>query len=272
MRITRLGQGVDRTGRLDPEAIERTVAVLREYREVMDDLGVDRRADRGDLGGPRRGQPRRVLRRRRPTILGVRPGAADRRRKRRRLSLPRRHRRPRPELTGRSSWSTSAAARPSSCSAPTSAESSISIDMGCVRLTEKYLHARPARCPRSCRKRLAVVEQHLDDVPREVPARRRRRPGSSGWPARSPPWPRSRSACPSTTATRIHHFVLTRAAAEDVFRTLATESLADRIAQPRAGAGPRRRHRRRLLRARRRSCATSASTSAWCRSPTSSTA
>ena len=31
---------------------------------------------------------------------------------------------------------------------------------------------------------------------------------------------------------RIHHFVLTRAAAEDVFRTLATEKRADRIHNP----------------------------------------
>jgi exopolyphosphatase/guanosine-5'-triphosphate,3'-diphosphate pyrophosphatase len=30
----------------------------------------------------------------------------------------------------------------------------------------------------------------------------------------------------------IHHFVLTRAAAEDVFRTLATERLADRLHNP----------------------------------------
>jgi exopolyphosphatase/guanosine-5'-triphosphate,3'-diphosphate pyrophosphatase len=40
MRITRLGQGVDRTGRLAAEAIDRTVAVLAEFREVMDRLGV----------------------------------------------------------------------------------------------------------------------------------------------------------------------------------------------------------------------------------------
>ena len=42
MRITRLGQGVDATGRLAPEAIDRCVAVLAEYREVMDRLGVGR--------------------------------------------------------------------------------------------------------------------------------------------------------------------------------------------------------------------------------------
>ena len=40
MRITRLGQGVDATGRLAPEAVERTLAVLGQYRAVMDDLGV----------------------------------------------------------------------------------------------------------------------------------------------------------------------------------------------------------------------------------------
>jgi exopolyphosphatase/guanosine-5'-triphosphate,3'-diphosphate pyrophosphatase len=42
MRITRLGQGVDATGRLDPEAIARCTAVLAEFRLVMDDLGVGR--------------------------------------------------------------------------------------------------------------------------------------------------------------------------------------------------------------------------------------
>ena len=42
MRITRLGQGVDATGRLDPEAIERTLDVLREFRQAMDEHGVER--------------------------------------------------------------------------------------------------------------------------------------------------------------------------------------------------------------------------------------
>jgi exopolyphosphatase/guanosine-5'-triphosphate,3'-diphosphate pyrophosphatase len=40
MRITRLGQGVDRTHTLAPDAVERTLVVLREYRAVMDRLGV----------------------------------------------------------------------------------------------------------------------------------------------------------------------------------------------------------------------------------------
>lgn len=39
MEIVRLGQGVDRTGRLDPEALARTLDALRDYEKVIDDLG-----------------------------------------------------------------------------------------------------------------------------------------------------------------------------------------------------------------------------------------
>ncbi|GAA1917621.1 Ppx/GppA phosphatase family protein [Streptantibioticus ferralitis] len=40
MKIVRLGQDVDRTGRLAPEALERTFAACREYAEVIRELGV----------------------------------------------------------------------------------------------------------------------------------------------------------------------------------------------------------------------------------------
>jgi len=42
MRITRLGEGVDATHKLSPEAVGRTAAVLRDYRRHMDRLGVAR--------------------------------------------------------------------------------------------------------------------------------------------------------------------------------------------------------------------------------------
>ncbi len=42
MRITRLGEGVDATGQLAAEAIERCLSVLREYREIMDGFDVAR--------------------------------------------------------------------------------------------------------------------------------------------------------------------------------------------------------------------------------------
>ena len=42
MNITRLSQGVDASGSLLPEAMERTFEVLRHYREACDDAGVTR--------------------------------------------------------------------------------------------------------------------------------------------------------------------------------------------------------------------------------------
>ncbi|MET9888379.1 Ppx/GppA phosphatase family protein [Streptomyces sp. NPDC006430] len=42
MKIVRLGQGVDRTGRLAPEALERTFAACREYAAVIKELGAER--------------------------------------------------------------------------------------------------------------------------------------------------------------------------------------------------------------------------------------
>ncbi|MGF7239154.1 MAG: exopolyphosphatase, partial [Frankia sp.] len=42
MEIVRLGQGVDRTGVLAPEALERTFAALRRYQREIQDLGATR--------------------------------------------------------------------------------------------------------------------------------------------------------------------------------------------------------------------------------------
>ncbi|WP_306185973.1 MULTISPECIES: Ppx/GppA phosphatase family protein [unclassified Streptomyces] len=42
MTIVRLGQGVDRTGRLAPEALERTFTACREYAQVIKEYGAER--------------------------------------------------------------------------------------------------------------------------------------------------------------------------------------------------------------------------------------
>ena len=42
MEITRLGQGVDRTGQFDPVALGRTIDVLREYADQVQQLGASR--------------------------------------------------------------------------------------------------------------------------------------------------------------------------------------------------------------------------------------
>ncbi|MYR59157.1 exopolyphosphatase, partial [Streptomyces sp. SID625] len=42
MTIVRLGQGVDRTGRLAPEALARTFAACQEYAQVIKEYGAER--------------------------------------------------------------------------------------------------------------------------------------------------------------------------------------------------------------------------------------
>ena len=43
MRITRLSQGVDASGSLTSDALERSYTTLREYRRFMDEAGVAHR-------------------------------------------------------------------------------------------------------------------------------------------------------------------------------------------------------------------------------------
>jgi exopolyphosphatase/guanosine-5'-triphosphate,3'-diphosphate pyrophosphatase len=78
---------------------------------------------------------------------------------------------------------------------------------------------------------LSVVHDHLDDVTRELPGATEAATlvGLAGTVT-------TVAAVELGLATydrdRIHHFVLTRAAAEDVFRTLATEPRAQRVHNP----------------------------------------
>jgi exopolyphosphatase / guanosine-5'-triphosphate,3'-diphosphate pyrophosphatase len=227
MRITRLGQGVDRTGRLDPEAVARTLAVLREYREVMDRYEVDgvRMAatsasrdagNRDDFFGPAAdilGVQPELLSGQEEAALSFRGATAD-------LDPA-----DGPFLVvdiGGGSTEFAVGSR--------SVEGSVSIDVGCVRMTEKYLHGDPPR-PDELSNCLAEIGQHLDDVSREVPMAGLATTfvGLAGTVTNV-------AAVEQGLATydrdAIHHFRLTKDAAEDVFRTLATESLEDRKFNP----------------------------------------
>ena len=228
MRITRLGQGVDATGRLAPEAVDRTVAVLREYRQVMDRFGVDRvrmtatsaardAANREDfftaakeaigvapelLGGDEEG---------RLSFLGATAEldpddgpflVAD--------------------IGGGSTEFAVGRTYPP--------DGVLSTDIGCVRLTEKFLHSDPPAAE-ELSQAFDVVRGHLDDVVRVIPSvvDVRRFVGLAGTVT-------TMAAVDLGLATydrdKIHHYVLTRAAAEDVFRTLATERRSLRIHNP----------------------------------------
>lgn len=229
MRITRLGQGIDATGVLAPEAIDRTLAVLREYRSVMDGYGVDRvrlvatsaareAANRDDLFRPA------------AEVIGAAPellSGADEAR----LSFmgaTAELRLPGPLLVvDIGGGSTELAVGSGGGMEP---DGVLSIDIGCVRLTEKFLSSDPP-APEELSQAISVVRDYLDDVARELPLSRdaKQLVGLAGTVT-------TVAAVEMGLARydrqRVHHFRLSREAAEDVFRTLATESRAERLHNP----------------------------------------
>jgi len=112
----------------------------------------------------------------------------------------------------------------------TEPEGALSVDMGCVRLTERFLASDPPR-PEELSQAVSVARDYLEDVARDLPAaaEARRLVGLAGTVSTVAAVELGLAAY---DRDRIHHFVLTRAAVEDVFRTLATETRAQRIANP----------------------------------------
>ena len=200
--------------------------------------------------------------------VGVRARAADRGGGGPAL-LRRGHRRARPRRRPVPRRATSGAAPPSSSSAPSECEAAMSIDIGCVRLTEKYLLPRPAAARGALDRHLGRPDLARRRRPRACRRRWRRRPSSA-----------SRARSRTVAAVEIGLAEYDRDA-HPPLRAVARGGrgrlphAGDRdagrpAAQPRAGGGAGRRDRRRLLRPGG-SCAASAAPSAWCRRPTSST-
>jgi exopolyphosphatase/guanosine-5'-triphosphate,3'-diphosphate pyrophosphatase len=229
MRITRLGQGVDATGRLAPEAIERTVSVLQEYRSAMDRFGVER-VRMTATSAARDAANREDFFAAAEAAIGVRPELLS------------------GDEEGRLSFA-GATAELDPAEGPylvvdigggstefvvgdagAEPDGVMSVDVGCVRVTEKYLLHDPPQ-PEELSQAISVVHDYLDDVGREIPSIKgvKRLVGLAGTVTTVAA---VEIGLPTYDRDRIHHFVLTRSAAEDVFRTLATERRADRIFNP----------------------------------------
>lgn len=226
-RITRLGQDVNRTKMLAGEAIDRTISTLRDYREVMDRHGVDQ-VRMTATSAARDSANRDEFFDAAEKVIGRRPELLS------------------GQEEGRLSF-TGATAELDPADGPflvvdigggstefivgtTELESVMSVDVGCVRLSESELHHDPPQ-PEELSIAISLVDAYLEDVLLTMPAA-----GSA----------RTFVGLAGTITTvaavelglvdydrdRIHHFRLTHTAAEDVFRTLATESRAERIHNP----------------------------------------
>lgn len=225
--ITRLGKGVDATGRLDAAAIDRTIAVLHRYKAAIDAHGAT--AVRMTATSAARDAANAddffdaAL-----AAIGVRPELIS------------------GEEEGQLSF-TGATAELDPADGPflvvdigggstelivgtDRVEAVRSLDIGCVRLSEKHLVSDPP-APEELSNAIAEVTDDLEDALREIPLMHGARTvvGLAGTITTVAAveiglaeWDRD----------AIHHFHLTRSAAEEVFRTLATERLADRVHNP----------------------------------------
>ncbi len=225
--VTCLGEGVDATGRLNDDAIGRTVEVLEDYRRAMDRLDV--KAVRATATSAARDAANAEQFFDAVTgVLGVRPELLDGETEARlgfdgaTAGLD----------PGRGPFlvvdigggSTEFGFGTDDC------EAVLSADVGCVRLTEQFIRHDPPR-PEELLACLSVTEAHLEDVLIAIPDVRRTACliGVAGTVTSAAA---VEMGLEPYDPDRVHHFELTRAAAEDVFRTLATEDRAQRVANP----------------------------------------
>jgi exopolyphosphatase/guanosine-5'-triphosphate,3'-diphosphate pyrophosphatase len=233
MRITRLGQGVDATGELAPDAVDRTIEVLREYRQVMDEYGVER-VRMTATSAARDAANRDVFFSRATEVVGTAPELLSGEDEARLSFLGATAELDPAEgpflVVDIGGGSTEFAVGPVSPERIGEPEGVLSVDMGCVRITEKFLHHDPP-APEELSQALSVARDYLDDVARDVPAAldARRFVGLAGTVTTVAA---VELGLASYDPKLVHHFALTRAAAEDVFRTLATESRAQRVHNP----------------------------------------
>lgn len=141
MEIVRLGEGVDRTGRLSPAAIERTRVVLAGYAQEIGELGVDRvrMVATSASRDAQNADDFRVMVR---STLGIDPEVVT------------------GDEEARLSFTGAIRGLPVTYQAPylvvdigggstefvtgtRDVEAAISVDIGCVRMTERYLHDDP---------------------------------------------------------------------------------------------------------------------------------
>lgn len=221
MRVVRLGQGVDRTGELAPEAIERTRAALADYARTCRSLEVERIrmvATSASRDARNRSEFEQMV----TGVLGIAPEviSGD---EEAALSFDGATRGLDPaggpflvvDIGGGST---------ELVLGTTAVEAAVSLDVGCVRLTERHLHDDPPS-DAQVERALADVEQALRERAGHVPLRTAR---TSVWLAGSATTVAAHAlGLPAYDADRTH---LARLRADDV-----RAACHDLLHLPRAG-------------------------------------
>jgi len=233
LEFTRLGEGVDETGRLTSEAMRRTAEVLASYRNLMESHGVTRfRAiatsaarDAANvhefqlLASAALGQRIDVIDGSEEAGLSFAGATAGR-----------------PEAQEMLVVDIGGGSTEMAFGRPGSDPLAISMDIGAVRVTERFLTSDPPSAE-ELSQAVSVVRLHLQEArmlhPELLGAR-----ALIGVAGTFTTMAAVEIGLVEYDRERVHGFRLDRAAAEDVFRTLATEPLADRRHNP--GLAPER--------------------------------
>lgn len=229
MTITRLGEGVDATRRLAPGAIDRTLAALREYRTVIDALGGVEAVRATATSAARDASNRDELFLPASEIIGTE------------LELISGDEEAALSFLGATAELNGAAEPPylvvdigggstEFVVGTTAPEGMMSVDVGCVRITEAWLHSDPPAAE-ELSQAVHVVREHIVDVMREVPEVKHAK-SLIGLAGTVTTVAAIELGLAEYDAARIHHSRLTHEAVEDVFRTLATESADQRRHNP----------------------------------------
>jgi exopolyphosphatase / guanosine-5'-triphosphate,3'-diphosphate pyrophosphatase len=222
MEIVRLGQGVDQTGLLAPEALDRTMAVLRDYADIIARSGaqaVRMVATSATRDAGNAAEFVRLVK----EVLGVAPEV----------------------LTGEEEARLSfdgataeLAARPGgpylvadigggSTEFVLGAVHAVSVDIGCVRMTERHLHGDPPTRAEVAAA-AADIDAALDTVAAAVPVRQART--LIGLAGSVTTVAGIAMGLPSYDAARIHHARVSAADVHDVTASLLAQARAARAA------------------------------------------
>jgi exopolyphosphatase/guanosine-5'-triphosphate,3'-diphosphate pyrophosphatase len=228
MEIVRLGQGVDLTGRLAPEALARTMAVLREYADVIARSGAqavrmvatsatrdaDNAADFVRLVKEVLGVAPEVLTGDEEAVLSFTGATAEL------AAGPD----PGPFLVADIGGGSTEFVLGPAGGFP---EHAISVNVGCVRMTERHLHGDPP-ADREVAAAVADIDAALEEVAAAVPARQART--LIGLAGSVTTVAAIAMGLPAYDAARIHHARVTAAGVHAAARGLLAKTRAERAA------------------------------------------
>ena len=224
--VTRLGEGVDAAGKLNDEAIDRVLATLMSYREILDAEGV--REFRSIATSAVRDATNRSI------FLSAAEGILQKEvelisgRQEAELSfLGATHS---VEIEGPylvfdlGGGSTEFSYGGKMC------EQFLSIDAGCVRMTERFIHSDPP-LPEELSAALSLVELHLIDVEKAISSLDKATTliGLAGTVSAIA---MIEQGLEKYSYELVHHYLMSHADMEEVFRILVTDNREQRLTNP----------------------------------------